>query len=371
MLNLTRPKYVFPFHGDHKRISLHAGLAEDVGVQPEHIFKGRNGLPLEITEDGREVRQGRQRGHDLRRRRRDRRPRRRRPARPPDALRRRHLHRRRHRLDRATGPRWPTPEIIFRGVPFLEDAEADALVDELCDVVERSLRQAAEQGRHRPDPARGGPPRRRRRVRLRAAAPPPDGAAGRRRGLSDVRWSAAPLLRWLRRGAEPLRGRSKMMSRRAGPLLGRSFGLALLAVTAAAASGAGAAKQADCPAPHSSSEPTPTSSPAARWPPATTRRSAGSPSSAPGAVVLDAPAAPAELLFDKSVQPGLRAPQGSVGIAGHAAVAAALAGHRRPVRRRHRRRLVIDATRGNQLAWEVSHCGPGPVGDWLVTVGAA
>ena len=62
MLNLTRPKYVFPFHGDHKRISLHAELAEAVGSVPtENIFKGRNGLPLEITERGREVRQGRRR----------------------------------------------------------------------------------------------------------------------------------------------------------------------------------------------------------------------------------------------------------------------------------------------------------------------
>ena len=51
MLNLVKPRYVMPFHGDHKRIHLHAGLAESVGIAPEDIFRGENGLPLEI--DGR------------------------------------------------------------------------------------------------------------------------------------------------------------------------------------------------------------------------------------------------------------------------------------------------------------------------------
>ena len=31
MLNLVRPRYVLPVHGDHKRIHLHAQLAESVG----------------------------------------------------------------------------------------------------------------------------------------------------------------------------------------------------------------------------------------------------------------------------------------------------------------------------------------------------
>lgn len=52
MLNLTRPKYVMPFHGDHKRIRLHAELAEAVGIAPENIFMGENGLPLEIDDSG-------------------------------------------------------------------------------------------------------------------------------------------------------------------------------------------------------------------------------------------------------------------------------------------------------------------------------
>ena len=40
MLNLTRPRYVFPFHGDHKRISLHAGLAEVGRRRPRRHLQG-------------------------------------------------------------------------------------------------------------------------------------------------------------------------------------------------------------------------------------------------------------------------------------------------------------------------------------------
>ena len=94
MLNLTKPRNVFPFHGDHKRLRLHADLAESVGIEPERIFIGRNGLALEIDEVGRPLRRGRPRQHDLRRRRLGRRARRVRAPRPPQALRRRGLHRR-------------------------------------------------------------------------------------------------------------------------------------------------------------------------------------------------------------------------------------------------------------------------------------
>ncbi len=145
MLNLTRPKYVFPFHGDHKRISLHAELAESVGVPTENIFKGKNGLPLEITEGGAKF------GKDL-------------DAGmifvdgveigdPDDvALRdRRMLSADGIFIVVATvsstdGTQVADPEIIFRGVPFLEDREADRLVDELSDAVERSLQAAADKG---------------------------------------------------------------------------------------------------------------------------------------------------------------------------------------------------------------------------------
>ncbi len=52
MLNLTQPKYVMPMHGDFKRLRLHAGLAESVGIPPDRIFQSRNGVPLEIDEKG-------------------------------------------------------------------------------------------------------------------------------------------------------------------------------------------------------------------------------------------------------------------------------------------------------------------------------
>jgi ribonuclease J len=52
MLNLTKPRYVMPVHGDFKRIRLHSQLAEAVGVAPENIFGADNGLPLEIDERG-------------------------------------------------------------------------------------------------------------------------------------------------------------------------------------------------------------------------------------------------------------------------------------------------------------------------------
>ena len=52
MLNLVRPRYVMPFHGDHKRIHLHGLLAQAVGIGADHIFKGENGLPLELDRSG-------------------------------------------------------------------------------------------------------------------------------------------------------------------------------------------------------------------------------------------------------------------------------------------------------------------------------
>jgi ribonuclease J len=52
MLNLVKPLYVMPVHGDFKRLRLHAQLAEAVGVAPSDIFQGDNGLPLDIDERG-------------------------------------------------------------------------------------------------------------------------------------------------------------------------------------------------------------------------------------------------------------------------------------------------------------------------------
>jgi ribonuclease J len=140
MLNLTRPRYVMPVHGDHKRLRLHAALAESVRIDPERIFKGRNGLTLEFDESG--ARLGREipagmifvDGVDI--------------GDPDDvALRdRRALSADGVFIVVATissddGSQVAPPEIIFRGVPFVE--EADALVEELRDVVRSSLTKAA------------------------------------------------------------------------------------------------------------------------------------------------------------------------------------------------------------------------------------
>jgi len=140
MLNLTRPRHVMPFHGDHKRLRLHAQLAESVGIESERIFKGNNGLPLEIDGSGAGFGEDEHAGMifvdgvDI--------------GEPDDvALRdRRMLSADGIFIVVATvssddGSSVAPPEVIFRGVPFVE--EADAVVEEIRDVVDRSLAEAA------------------------------------------------------------------------------------------------------------------------------------------------------------------------------------------------------------------------------------
>ena len=98
MLNLTKPRHVMPFHGDAKRQRLHAGLAESVGIDPDDIFIGTNGVALDIDRDGAKL------GEDFHASMifvdgvADRRARRVRDPRPAQALGRRRLHRRRDDL---------------------------------------------------------------------------------------------------------------------------------------------------------------------------------------------------------------------------------------------------------------------------------
>lgn len=143
MLNLTRPRYVLPMHGDFKRIHLHAQLAEQVGIDPDNIFQGENGLPLDITERGArwgdKVQSGMVfvDGVDI--------------GDPADvALRdRRMLSADGIFIVVATvseqdGQSVVPPEVIFRGVPFV--AEADELIEEIRGAIEDSLAQAARDG---------------------------------------------------------------------------------------------------------------------------------------------------------------------------------------------------------------------------------
>jgi len=143
MLNLTRPRNVMPFHGDHRRLRLHAQLAESVGINPERIFTGKNGLALEVG--GGKAKLGKDFGSgmifvdgvDI--------------GDPDDvALRdRRTLSADGVFIVVATvssedGSQVAPPEVIFRGVGFLEPDEAAKLIEELRGVVERTLVKAAK-----------------------------------------------------------------------------------------------------------------------------------------------------------------------------------------------------------------------------------
>jgi ribonuclease J len=143
MLNLTKPRYVLPAHGDHRRLRLHAELAEAVGVPPKSIFKGENGLPLEIDSSGAGFGTREQAGmifvdgvdvgdiEDV-------------------ALRDRRMLSADGifivvaTISEQEGLSVAPPEIIFRGVPFVD--ESDGFVEELREAVDASLaRSAAEE----------------------------------------------------------------------------------------------------------------------------------------------------------------------------------------------------------------------------------
>jgi ribonuclease J len=141
MLNLTRPQHVMPMHGDHRRLRLHGDLAKAVGVGPKNVHLGSNGLPLEISREGARFGDREQSGmifvdgvdvgdiEDV-------------------ALRdRRMLSADGIFIVVATvseqdGRSVAPPEIIFRGVPFVE--EAGSLLDDIGDAVEASLERCAK-----------------------------------------------------------------------------------------------------------------------------------------------------------------------------------------------------------------------------------
>ncbi|MFQ5899447.1 MAG: ribonuclease J [Candidatus Methylomirabilia bacterium] len=52
MLNLTRPRYFIPVHGEYRHLVAHARLAESVGLPRERIFAIEDGLGVELTESG-------------------------------------------------------------------------------------------------------------------------------------------------------------------------------------------------------------------------------------------------------------------------------------------------------------------------------
>jgi ribonuclease J len=144
MLNLTKPKYVMPVHGDHKRLRLHSELAESVGIPSDRIFQGRNGLPLEVDTNGggfgEDIHAGVMYvdGVNI--------------GEPDDAA----LRDRREisadgifivvaTISNDDGSVVADPEVIFRGVAFLE--EAGGLVEDLKDLVEDQLEDSAKAGK--------------------------------------------------------------------------------------------------------------------------------------------------------------------------------------------------------------------------------
>ncbi len=140
MLNLTRPRNVMPMHGDHRRLHLHGELAKAVGIPPKSVFRGENGLPLELDSKGARFGEREQSGmifvdgvdvgdiEDV-------------------ALRdRRTLSADGIFIVVATisaqdGHAVADSEIMFRGVPFID--EDDGFVDELRDAVDQSLERSA------------------------------------------------------------------------------------------------------------------------------------------------------------------------------------------------------------------------------------
>ncbi len=143
MLNLVKPRYVMPIHGDHKRIHLHAELADAVGIDRGAVFSGENGLPLELDENGARFGEPEESGMifvdgvDI--------------GDPADvALRDRRMLSADGvfivvaTISEQDGTAVAPTEVIFRGVPFVE--QADGLVNEIRDEVERCLAGAASDG---------------------------------------------------------------------------------------------------------------------------------------------------------------------------------------------------------------------------------
>jgi ribonuclease J len=145
MLNLIRPKYLVPVHGDHKRIHLHAELGEATGMAPDRIFKLENGLPLDIDETGARLGERERAGMvfvdglEI--------------GEPADAA----LRDRRAlaaegvlfvvaTVSEQDGETMAPPEVVIRGVPAL--AELDGFIDKLREAVEESLDRAADDDVH-------------------------------------------------------------------------------------------------------------------------------------------------------------------------------------------------------------------------------
>lgn len=57
MINLTKPKYFIPVHGEYRHLILHARLARQVGISAENILLAENGQIIEFDKKGGRVRE--------------------------------------------------------------------------------------------------------------------------------------------------------------------------------------------------------------------------------------------------------------------------------------------------------------------------
>ena len=56
MINLTKPEYFIPIHGEYRHLVLHARLAKDMGIKKERILLAENGMIIEFDENGGRIR---------------------------------------------------------------------------------------------------------------------------------------------------------------------------------------------------------------------------------------------------------------------------------------------------------------------------
>lgn len=56
MINLTKPKYFIPIHGEYRHLVLHGRLAESVGIEKENLLLAENGQIIEFDNRGGRIR---------------------------------------------------------------------------------------------------------------------------------------------------------------------------------------------------------------------------------------------------------------------------------------------------------------------------
>jgi len=52
MINLLRPKFFVPLHGEYRHLALHARLAQSLAIPRDHIFIVENGAVVEFDDEG-------------------------------------------------------------------------------------------------------------------------------------------------------------------------------------------------------------------------------------------------------------------------------------------------------------------------------